>query len=77
MSEVIFMPRDSSRRGVATDLEWKRTYLRDLEKKRCRQQDAVADTDEELTRVREEIAELERRLERSHERPTDPHGDSR
>lgn len=65
MSEVMAMSRNDTRRDVATDLEWKRTYLRDLEKKRRRQQDAVADTDEELTRVREEITELEQRLERS------------
>jgi len=65
LSEVILMSKVDSRRDVATDLEWKRTYLRDLEKKRRRQQDAAADTDEELVRVREEIAELERRLERS------------
>lgn len=64
MSEVILMSKATPRRGVATDLEWKRTYLRDLEKKRRRQQDAVADTDEELARVREEIARLERKLER-------------
>ena len=65
MSEVMAMSRNDTQRDVATDLEWKRAYLRDLEKKRRRQQDAVADTDEELTRVREEIAELEQRLERS------------
>ncbi|NHZ73333.1 MAG: hypothetical protein GWP16_02550 [Nitrospirae bacterium] len=59
------MSKGNSRRDVATDLKRKRTYLRDLEKKRWRQPDAVADTDEELTIDREEIAELERRLQRS------------
>lgn len=59
------MSKGNSLRDVMTDLEWKRTYLHELEKKRRRQEGAVADTDGELTKVRKEIVELEKRLEKS------------
>lgn len=50
------------RQKTQTDLEWKRTYLRELEKKRQRQHAALSDTGEELAQVRAEIAELEKLL---------------
>ena len=48
--------------ALRRDLEWKRTYLRELEKRGRRQQAAVEATEEELTVRRTEIGELEKRL---------------
>jgi len=65
MSEVMLMSKSNRTRDIRTDLEWKRTYLRELEKKRKRQKTAITDTDEERTTVQEEITELVTQLERS------------
>jgi peptidoglycan hydrolase CwlO-like protein len=65
MSEVMLMSMGNKTRDIRTDLEWKRSYLSELEKKRKRQQAAVADTDVEVTTVQKEIAKLEKQLERS------------
>jgi len=61
------MSRGNHLRDITTDLEWKRTYLRELEKKRKRQESAVVHSDEEIATVRKEITELEAQLERSQE----------
>lgn len=49
-------------RSTQTDLEWKRTYLRELEKKLQRQRHALLETQAELEQVRAEIVELEKLL---------------
>lgn len=59
MNEVMSM---RPTRRAQTELEWKRSYLRELEKKRQRQRVELAKSGADLAKVREEVAELERLL---------------
>ena len=46
-------------KAARTELDWKRTYFRELERKRRRQRAALPNTEVELVAVQAEIAELE------------------
>ena len=59
------MPKPNHLRSLATDLDWKRSYLCELEKKRRRQEAAISVSAEEIAAVQREITALEKLLDRS------------